>query len=266
MFSPQLLAQIRQVALELPPPTLELVADFLSSHQDRRFCDFSKGELLQQIPKSSWRQVIVKIIDLWQTQAPNLDGSALATALRTAAYCEQQNQEKLSVEIVWTGPHISEIPARRTDQVLLQLIQTAQQELLLISFAVYKVPEIATALVAALNRGVKLRIIAETTDSDQGKIQFGVKSAFGPTILNKAQVFVWPYGQRPTNPEGRFGSLHIKCAIADQRHLFISSANLTEYALALNMEIGLLVHSQDLARQVTEQIDGLIHQGILVPE
>lgn len=60
------------------------------------------------------------------------------------------------------------------------------------------------------------------------------------------------------------GSLHAKCAIADKKHLFISSANLTEYALTLNMEMGLLVKSEDLARQVKEHIDSLIERGILV--
>lgn len=59
-------------------------------------------------------------------------------------------------------------------------------------------------------------------------------------------------------------SLHIKCAIADAKHLFIYSANLTEYALTLNMEMGLLVHSQELATQVLEHIECLIHQGTLM--
>lgn len=266
MLPPQLLAQIRRVALELPTPTLESIANVLSNCQRRADSDSLKGELLQRLPKASWRQAIVQLIEVWHTQAPSLDSSSLATALLTAAYCEQQNQEQLSVEIVWTGPRVSDIPLRRTDQVLLQLIQDAQQELLLISFAVYKVPEIAAALVAAINRGVKLRIVVETPDSDNAKIPFGIKTAFGTEIITRAQVFVWPHGKRPIDLEGRFGSLHIKCAIADSTHLFISSANLTEYALALNMEMGLLVHSQDLASQVTEHIDRLIYQGILVLE
>lgn len=38
--------------------------------------------------------------------------------------------------------------------------------------AVYKVPETAQALVAAMNRGVSLRILAETPQSGAGKIGF----------------------------------------------------------------------------------------------
>jgi phosphatidylserine/phosphatidylglycerophosphate/cardiolipin synthase-like enzyme len=134
----------------------------------------------------------------------------------------------------------------------------------IISFAVYKVPEIAAALVAAMNRGVFLRIVAETPESSDGKITFGVKAALGAEIAHRAQVLIWPRNQRPTDSEGRSGSLHVKCAISDQKHLFLTSANLTEYALTLNMEMGLLVHNQKLACQVRSHINGLIHQGILV--
>jgi phosphatidylserine/phosphatidylglycerophosphate/cardiolipin synthase-like enzyme len=63
--------------------------------------------------------------------------------------------------------------------------------------------------------------------------------------------------------EGRFGSLHAKCAIADSEHIFISSANLTEYAFTLNMEIGILVHSQKLASQVLNRVNSLIEYGTL---
>ncbi|NJR19247.1 MAG: hypothetical protein HC785_28505 [Calothrix sp. CSU_2_0] len=52
--------------------------------------------------------------------------------------------------------------------------------------------------------------------------------------------------------------------MADRKHLFISSANLTEYALTLNMEMGLLVHGEDLAYQAAEHIDRLIQQEFLV--
>ncbi|WP_261226432.1 DISARM system phospholipase D-like protein DrmC [Ancylothrix sp. D3o] len=267
MLSPQFMAQIRRVALELPTPTLESITNVLSSYQELGYSEGRlKAELFQRLPKASWRQTIAELLLLWHTENPNLDSSSLATALLTAAYCEQQNQEELSAEIVWTGPNVSSLPLRRTDQVLLQLIRDAQEDLLLISFAVYKVPEIAAALVDAINRGVNLRIIVETSDSDNAKIPFGIKTAFGAEIVSRAQVFVWPHEQRPTDSEGRFGSLHIKCLVVDSSDLFISSANLTEYALALNMEMGVLVHSKELAGQVIEHINGLIYQEILVLE
>ena len=105
-----------------------------------------------------------------------------------------------------------------------------------------------------------MRIIAETPESSQGKIPFGVSAALGAEIVQQAEVLVWPIEQRPVDKDGRYGSLHAKCALADRKHLFISSANLTEYGLTLNMEMGLLVHSEELTCQVTEHIDRLISQ------
>ncbi len=167
--------------------------------------------------------------------------------------------------LVWTGPETSGASFRRTDQVLLQLIRDAQDELTLISFAVYKIPEIAQALKAAVNRGVKVRLIAETPESGEGKVSFGVKAALGIEIIRQAQVFIWPKKNRPVDREGKYGSLHVKAAIADRRYLFITSANLTEYAFTLNMEMGLLVENEERTIQVIKQIDRLIQQKIFAP-
>ena len=114
--------------------------------------------------------------------------------------------------MVWTGPEVTTIPLRRTDRVLLQLIKEAREEITLVSFAVYKIPEIAQALQGALNRGVEVRLIAEDPEVAE-KIPFGVKEALGKNIIEQTQVFIWPKHKRPVDNEGRYGSLHIKCAI-----------------------------------------------------
>ncbi|MBW4663995.1 MAG: hypothetical protein KME01_07320 [Chroococcus sp. CMT-3BRIN-NPC107] len=85
-----------------------------------------------------------------------MSGNAIASSLVTADYCHQQARQELSLELIWTGPNPELTPLRRTDQVLLQLIREAKQELLVVSFAVYKIPELAKALILAVERGVKL--------------------------------------------------------------------------------------------------------------
>ncbi len=85
----------------------------------------------------------------------------------------------------------------------------------------------------------------------------------GQLILSQAQMFIWPLEKQPVDQEGRHGSLHAKCAIVDGRRIFISSANLTEFALSLNMELGVLIESSDLAQQAEKHINQLIRFGIL---
>ena len=52
-------------------------------------------------------------------------------------------REEERVSLVWTGPHVDGPALRRTDQALQEVIGAARQELLLVSFAVYRVPHIA---------------------------------------------------------------------------------------------------------------------------
>jgi len=49
--------------------------------------------------------------------------------------------------------------------------------------------------------------------------------------------------------------LHAKLAVADGESLFISSANLTNAAMQLNMELGVLICGGELPAQVVKHFD-----------
>ena len=261
-LSPRLLTRVHQVAQQLPPSALSTVSKFLFNIPQASNSETVWLPLLQQLPKPIWRQVLTDLLAVWYEDNPTLQGESIATALCSAHYCIAQAEEALDIEVVWTGPEVSRIPVRRTEQVLLQLIRTASTELTLASFALYKVPTIAQALIAALDRGVQVRIIAETTEGDTF-VPFGVKAGLGRGIATRANVYEWDKAKRPRDKNGRYGSLHMKIAVCDRQHLFITSANLTNYALSLNMEMGLLVHSSVIACQVSEHLDQLIHQEVI---
>ena len=53
--------------------------------------------------------------------------------------------------------------------------------------------------------------------------------------------------------------------MADGARLLVSSANLTEFALNMNMELGLLVSGVDLPDRVVGHLDQLIRERVLVP-
>lgn len=260
----QLLKQIDQVVNFLPPSVLAIVIDNLQDSP----CQYNEilvTKLLAKLPNPKFRRVVAELLSTWQQDRNNWNSGSIAAALSGAAYSVAQIRQALDVELVWTCPETNGASFRRTDQVLLQLIHDAQKELTLISFAVYKIPEIAQALKVAIDRGVQVRLIAETPESGDGKISFRLKAALGIEIIRQAQVFIWPKQQRPVDREGKYGSLHIKAAIADKRYLFITSANLTEYAFTLNMEMGLLIENEELSDRVINQIDELIKQKTFVP-
>ena len=63
--------------------------------------------------------------------------------------------------------------------------------------------------------------------------------------------------------EGRRGSLHVKCVVADSARMFVSSANLTEQALRLNMELGILLGGTRHPREVDDHFADLAGRGVL---
>jgi phosphatidylserine/phosphatidylglycerophosphate/cardiolipin synthase-like enzyme len=74
---------------------------------------------------------------------------------------------------------------------------------------------------------------------------------------------LWPLEKREKDDNGKRRILHVKCAIADSRWLFLSAANLTEYAFTTNMELGLLVTGGNLPGQVERHFERLIEGGQL---
>lgn len=57
-----------------------------------------------------------------------------------------------------------------------------------------------------------------------------------------------------------FGSLHAKVAPADGNILFQTSANLTDIAMELNIEKGVLIYGGDSPKAIENQIKDLILQ------
>jgi phosphatidylserine/phosphatidylglycerophosphate/cardiolipin synthase-like enzyme len=74
-------------------------------------------------------------------------------------------------------------------------------------------------------------------------------------------MYTWPAEKRPTTGKGARASLHAKCAVADGERLLVSSANLTEFALTVNIELGLLVEGDDTPRRVQQHLESLIESG-----
>ncbi|HKQ72820.1 MAG TPA: DISARM system phospholipase D-like protein DrmC, partial [Blastocatellia bacterium] len=176
---------------------------------------------------------------------------------------EKSHREDQSAEIVWTGPEVGLIPLRRTEQALLQLISSAAQRIVIVSYAVYNIPRICEALIGAADRGARITIIIETPDRIEGQNTYNTLKALGPSVANCCNVYLWPSEKRKTDANGKSGILHVKCAVADGRRLFLSSANLTEYAFTLNMELGLLITGGAIPEQVENHFHQMIQAGVL---
>ena len=202
--------------------------------------------------------------EAWNS-APDVSPANLAWALRAASEADERRRREQTVALVWTGPSPGGSVLRRTDQALLDLIRTARSSLHIVTFAAYKIPVLNEAMLAAARRGVEISLIFESPGASAGKTAFAGLDALGEELKALSEVYIWPLDRRPRDREGRYGSLHAKFAVADEAALFVSSANLTEYAFNFNMELGLLVRGGDLPAYVVSHLRRLVEEKVLLP-
>jgi len=257
----QIAEEIYRLAADLP---IELAQQLSAAFDEASTDDWRRlrAQVLDVVRPSAVRQRVSAFIETWQREAPDVSPQSVALGLLTAARTEAFHRQRQRLELVWTGPDSRVIPLRRTDQALLQLIDSAQERLHIVSFAVYKVGTIGQAIVDAVRRGVSVSIYLETPDASQGRIAFDTIGALGDEVVQRVCLYVWPPEERLRTPDGRHGSLHAKVAVADRKAMLVSSANLTEYAMTLNMELGLLVYGGPLPGQVAAHLERLVEVGV----
>jgi len=251
-----------RLAVDLPGDLLLRLADAIAG------CDVvawaqTRRRLLELIPAAHFRAQVAAFLDAWRAHEPELQPAEVAMALRAAAATARHYRRVQSVDLIWTGPGVLDVPLRRTDQALLDVIQAAAHDVLIVSFAVYKIPAVTHALIRAYERGVRLRICVEAPEPSGQRITYDTIQALGRAVQQRATIYIWPRDQRAQSPQGKTGSLHAKCAVADTSLLFLSSANLTEYAMQLNMEMGVLIRGGPLPGQVATHFTRLIESGVL---
>jgi phosphatidylserine/phosphatidylglycerophosphate/cardiolipin synthase-like enzyme len=255
-----LLEAIAEIAREVPSTLLETICFELGKSgavSAFRYVSHSIAHLAQPTVQAK----LTELLQSCERCEPPVSPESLAWALRGAANTNAHWQKWQDLELVWTGPKPKDSSLRRTDQAILDVIAASQRELLIVTFAAYKVPEIAKALVDAAHRGVIIVFVVESAKS--GNMTLKAISALGSRLADSATIYVWPDETREKDSEGNTGAMHVKCAVADGSMAFISSANLTEYALSINMELGLLVRGGLLPREIREHFRELANEGVL---
>jgi phosphatidylserine/phosphatidylglycerophosphate/cardiolipin synthase-like enzyme len=252
-----------QLVRQLPLTVITSVADAIE-----RVADISSpsapSTILQDLPNAEFRDMAAKFLHVWRKEAALLPPQAVAAALTAAAHVEREHLQNESIEIVWTGPETADTSLRRTEQAILEVLNAATKRLTVVSFAVYRIPRIRDALIAAANRGVCIRLIVETPNRVEGQSEYDCLLALGQNVASVASVYYWPQEYRSKDDNGKIGILHVKCAVADGHRLFLSSANLTDYAFTINMELGLLIMGGKAPRQIERHFDRLIESGNLL--
>lgn len=199
---------------------------------------------------------VKRLSALWVAEKA-LDPAELAVALECAALAVKTVSSYEKIELLYTGPNSSGL--RRNLQGLLEVIRSAHQTLWIVSFVVVQVDEILKALQERAEADVTVRILIDHhTDQyewTKGRLQ---------TLAPNCDVFIWPDEHRTINGEAP-AALHAKCAVADARQAFVSSANLTGKAMDRNLEVGYLVTGGETPLRLSKHLHDLLVSGMLEP-
>lgn len=247
------------LACSLPGGTVEALASAILACPEGSL----RAEVARRIAHHQHRDLALAFVDRWREEVGEMDARTVAVALQTAAHAERAHRDSQSVEPVWTGPDAGVVPFRRTEQAILQVLDATRTRITLVSFAVYKIPNVAKALVNAAGRGVQLTVVVETPDRIEGQGEYSTIRASGREVAGCSTVYYWPQENRSLGENGKAGILHVKCAVADGEWMFLSSANLTRQAFTINMELGMLVRGGSMPSRVERQFDQLAHDGHL---
>lgn len=176
------------------------------------------------------------------------------------------------IDLVTTGPEARGITNRDTRVVVHDLFANAQRSILVAGYAVYQGQRVFEALAERMVNIPQLAV-RMFLDIQRGH---GDTSAPSELIRRFAHTFrtqQWPH-DRP-HPQlfydprtvalatDKRASMHAKCIVVDNRSIFVSSANFTEAAQERNLEVGVLIHSTQVADRLTRHFDTLLSEGLL---
>jgi len=247
-----LLEAVTSIALLLSPQKISLISRRLRGGNVVKALYAVKDSLGTPVAK----EAIATLKEAWGKSPVSAD--ELAGMLLAASHACHKVKDEQSLDLVWTGPTTCYASTRRTEQVLVQVIDAAQTFLFITSFVAYDISSIVKALNGAISRGVDISMLLESSLDEGGSISV---DAIGKmkTLVPAAKLYTW----KEKDPIFADGRVHAKIAVADSRTCFITSANLTGFAMERNMEMGVLIRGGDLPSEIHCHLKALVDTKII---
>lgn len=249
-----LLHAINELVCRLPSTRVEAIADRIRASGEA--CDPSSLNDIVGTPAS--RLLIQKMFSAWKI-TNEINQVALSGMISSANFVRRRAENETSVELVLTGPNTRFVASRRTEQVLLDLIRRSERELFIVSFVVRDVHDVLKELAAASARGVKVRVLVESSKTKGGTLNDD-QTRKAIKLAPLLEIYEWQAREAPFNG----GKVHAKIAVADGMRAFLTSANLTGHALEKNIEAGVLINGGKVAKDLQDHLMALIEESIIV--
>lgn len=252
-----LLNVIAELSLELHPERISLVASTIE-----RIASVEQfASVRSSFGPNMDKALLGKLEEEWRKNK-NTSPREVASALLGASSAFIMLELNESTKLVWSGPSTGIVPVRLTEEVLCEVIESANDRLFIVSFVVYKVKSIIEGLQNAAKRGVRVDMLLESPIDRGGKVTVDSFKTIRNAVPT-ANLYVWHNSDTENEMGNPTGSVHAKCAVSDGKQAFITSANLTVAAMQWNMELGVLINGGRLPFDLHRHLEALVTTRIV---
>lgn len=157
------------------------------------------------------------------------------------------------VSLVVTAPPSFSINARTTMNVVQSMINGAERNILITGYSLSSYfSELVDTIIQKSQRGVFVKFFVNDLDKQPD---------FDKVLRYKGRFLkVYNYHQ----DEDKMAALHAKVISVDQRQTLITSANLSYHGQQGNIELGTLIESKQIARQIEDVFSKLTFSKVFI--
>ena len=213
--------------------------------------EYLATKIVQAIESYSHREidsVLENAINELRKQFPNCSEEELNDILNLCfEMYNAKNPEK--IELVVTAPDTFKIKAKKTKDVVVQLLNSAEKSIVLTGYSVSDFfSGMLDLIISKSQQGVYVRFYVN--DIDKHKESLNRMLAYQGKYL---QFFEYE-----KNSEDKMAASHAKIISVDSERVLVSSANLSYHGLSGNVEMGFFVEATDKAKQIEELLGELV--------
>ena len=189
-------------------------------------------------------------LDVVASEFPSLSSKERVELLRlvlTALTCNTEEK----VELVVTAPNSFAIKTRTTLGAINEVLESAQKSIIMTGYSVSEyVSDFLDTVIAKSQKGIVVRLYINKVDN-QASLE---------KLLRYKSRFLQIYNY--TNADDKMSALHAKILSVDGKRTLISSANLSDHGMSGNIELGCLIESEKIGKQMDDLFQQLYKEKV----
>lgn len=161
----------------------------------------------------------------------------------------QGNEEK--IELVLTAPPSFNLQAKRTENVVNEMLQSARKSIIMTGYSVSEyIKDFLDVIINKSQKGVFVKLFINKVDE---------QNAIEKLIAYKGRFLkIYNY----LNENDKMAALHAKIISIDNEKTLISSANLSYHGMSANIEMGCAIQSAKIANKLNEVFKSLVFEKV----